>query len=576
MRSAPLPPDEAERLATLERYAILDTPPDDAFEAIVRVARALFDARIGLVSLIDRDRQWFKVHQGVDLCQTSRDIAFCAHVLHQRAPLYVPDARADVRFDHNELVTHSPQLRFYCGVPLYAPDGSIPGTLDVLDTHPRPDISAEQIARLEDLATAVVTLMESRRTQVRLRVTEPELVLNRELRRLLYERVEFGLAVTDPGGRIEQVNTRMARWVGAGEPVLVGRQLRHWLESATSLGHTREARLRLADGERMPVRHAAERVAGDPDTGGGHVLHTLADLRPERVARALQDGRTDVLGRIARRAEPERTLERIADLPSLADAEAVGYVLVHRDRGAPLALAPGMGRRGAPADARPDALTRALTAVDVLVRDAKSRKPAVLAPLEHYGPDATWLAVAARLRSAIAMPLYSLSQEQAVIGSVGILAPVRHAQPIESLRTELADMSQLVSITLQHSSMLERLRWQAYHDDLTGLGNRTLLRERLAAALDEPPAAERAMVAVFLFDLDGFKQVNDVGGHAAGDRVLREVAERVRGILRSGDVCCRVGGDELVVFTPVAHAEDARRLAGKLMQAAALPARYTG
>ncbi len=84
------------------------------------------------------------------------------------------------------------------------------------------------------------------------------------------------------------------------------------------------------------------------------------------------------------------------------------------------------------------------------------------------------------------------------------------------------------------------------------------------------------MVAVFLFDLDGFKEVNDVGGHAAGDRVLREVAERVRGILRSGDVCCRVGGDEFVVFTPVAHAGDARRLASKLMQAAALPAHSTG
>lgn len=573
MRSAPPPPDEAERLVTLERYAILDTPPEEAFEAIVRVARALFDAPIGLVSLIDRERQWFKACQGLSFRQTSRDIAFCPHVVHQRSVLYVPDARADVRFDNNELVTQSPGVRFYCGAPLIAPDGTIPGTLDVLDTRPRPDISADQIARLEDLALAVTALLEYGLAQARVREQTPELPQLRSRLAQLYERVDLGIGVTDPSGRIQDANRRMAEWIGVKRRALTGRQLRQWLEHTASPGHPRETHLRLADGERMPVLHTAERVGTEVPENDGPVLHTLADLRPQQIARALQQGRAEVLGRIARRADPAHTLERIADLPALADSRATGYVLVHRDGGEPLVIAPGIARRGMPAGARPDALARALEALDARSREAEAEHM-TLAPLERYGPDLAWLVLAAGLRSAMVMPLYS--HERAVIGSVGILAPLRHAQPVEPLHAELAEMGQLAAIALQHSSMLERLRWQAYHDQLTGLGNRTLLGERLGAALEEAADPERGMVAVFLFDLDRFKEVNDRAGHAAGDRVLRDLAERLRGMLRTGDTCCRIGRVEFAVFTRIARRGDSHRVAGKIMQAASLPARLTG
>jgi GAF domain-containing protein len=151
---APLPPDEERRLLALQSLQLLDTPPEERFDRHTRIASRLFDVPIALVSLVDRDRQWFKSRHGLDAPETPRDAAFCAHAILDREVLQVSDALQDPRFADNPLVTGSPRVRFYAGAPLSAADGSRVGTLCLIDQRPR-ELDEQQLALLRDLADLV-------------------------------------------------------------------------------------------------------------------------------------------------------------------------------------------------------------------------------------------------------------------------------------------------------------------------------------------------------------------------------------------------------------------------------------
>src|SRR5262245_4731196 len=110
--------DEAARLAALARYDVLDTAAEGAFDKITELVRTVLDVPMSAVSLIDTDRQWFKSHPGIDATQTPREIAFCDHAIRDRVPFVVSDASQDERFRENPLVTGSPDIASYLGVPL--------------------------------------------------------------------------------------------------------------------------------------------------------------------------------------------------------------------------------------------------------------------------------------------------------------------------------------------------------------------------------------------------------------------------------------------------------------------------
>ena len=148
---APLPRNERQRIDALRRLSILDTPPEERFDRLTRLAQRLFDVPIALVSLVDTDRQWFKSCQGLGGRETSRETAFCAHAILAPEPLVVPDALQDSRFADNPLVTAEPYVRFYAGQPLSAPDGSRVGTFCIIDHRPR-ELNESDLRTLRDLA----------------------------------------------------------------------------------------------------------------------------------------------------------------------------------------------------------------------------------------------------------------------------------------------------------------------------------------------------------------------------------------------------------------------------------------
>ena len=133
----PIPKDEEQRMASLRELKLLDTEPDERFDRITRLASALFDVPISMVTLVDEHRQWFKSCIGLDKKHDSRDTAFCAHVVYSRAPMIIEDAFLDERFADNPLVINEPRIRFYAGYPLILDNGSCIGTLCLIDSRPR-------------------------------------------------------------------------------------------------------------------------------------------------------------------------------------------------------------------------------------------------------------------------------------------------------------------------------------------------------------------------------------------------------------------------------------------------------
>ncbi|ANJ68045.1 diguanylate cyclase [Halothiobacillus diazotrophicus] len=154
MKPPPIPTDERLRLDTLRSLNLLDTPPEERFDRLARLARRLFNVPISLVSLVDSDRQWFKSSMGLEVRETPREVSFCGHALLDDDVMVVHDALADDRFVDNPLVADDPYIRFYAGCPLSALNGSKLGTLCIIDHEPR-RFDAEDRALLQDLAGMV-------------------------------------------------------------------------------------------------------------------------------------------------------------------------------------------------------------------------------------------------------------------------------------------------------------------------------------------------------------------------------------------------------------------------------------
>jgi GAF domain-containing protein len=165
MQAASLPANEAERLAALYALLILDTPPDQRFDKIVEFAASEFEVPIALLTLVDRERQWFKSKVGLAVCETGRDISFCGHAILAQDIMVVPDALEDPRFADNPLVTGEPGIRFYAGAPLTLPSGAALGTLCLIDRRPRTLDAMELgiLSTLRDLAVLELSGREAAR-----------------------------------------------------------------------------------------------------------------------------------------------------------------------------------------------------------------------------------------------------------------------------------------------------------------------------------------------------------------------------------------------------------------------------
>jgi diguanylate cyclase (GGDEF)-like protein/PAS domain S-box-containing protein len=216
--------DEERRLQALDSYNILDTESEEDFDELAKLAAYICDVPIALVSLVAKDRQWFKAHVGLNICETPRELSFCAHAI--RSPkdiMEVPDATQDARFANNPLVTDDPKIRFYAGSPLVTPEGFALGTLCVIDRVPR-HLSDKQKEMLALLAHQAVAQL-----QLRARVQE----LNETTARC--ERVAYALRDSEERFQLFMSNTPIlafmkddaGKYVYVNEAVLKRFELQH-------------------------------------------------------------------------------------------------------------------------------------------------------------------------------------------------------------------------------------------------------------------------------------------------------------------------------------------------------------
>lgn len=206
---AALPANEDDRLDALRELEILDTAAEPEFDDLALIASQICGTPISMISLIDRDRQWFKSKIGMKAEETSRDVAFCAHAITQRDLFVVPDATEDPRFSANPLVTADPKIRFYAGAPLRTPDGHALGTLCVMDRAPR-KLTAEQESALRALSRQVEAQLELRRRLIRERRQSDEALHDKDVSvNILVEQMPAVLWSVDR-------NLRFTSFMGAG------------------------------------------------------------------------------------------------------------------------------------------------------------------------------------------------------------------------------------------------------------------------------------------------------------------------------------------------------------------------
>ncbi|WP_217534535.1 ATP-binding protein [Vibrio metschnikovii] len=160
MQIPPLPEEESERQKTLDKTGLLNSGSEARFDRITRLAQQIFSVPIALISLVDRDRQWFKSRQGLDAQQTPREISFCGHAILNSEVFVIENALVDQRFCDNPLVMGAPDIRFYAGAPLHSTKGYRIGTLCLIDSQPR-SFSSKQRSMLKDLAATVEALIQA-------------------------------------------------------------------------------------------------------------------------------------------------------------------------------------------------------------------------------------------------------------------------------------------------------------------------------------------------------------------------------------------------------------------------------
>ncbi|MGE0097878.1 MAG: PAS domain S-box protein [Hydrogenophaga sp.] len=242
MQSASLTPGEARRLDILDSLGVLDTPADPVLDGLVRAAARLTGCPVSLVSLVDDRRQWFKARHGLNVQQTPRELAFCAHAILQADLFEVGDARLDERFADNPLVTGEPHVIFYAGVPLSV-EGHFMGTLCAIDHHPR-ELSQAQRQTMKDLARAAEHWLQMQLVNRQVQSAHAD-------RRNLFDQMGDGILLVDRNYRVIEVNRATARMLGHGADALQQMHVRDLLPEGEHARLMRTALRVLISGEQL-------------------------------------------------------------------------------------------------------------------------------------------------------------------------------------------------------------------------------------------------------------------------------------------------------------------------------------
>lgn len=314
------PADEAQRTATLRNLHILDTPAEERFDRITRIAQRVLGVPIALVSLVDSNRQWFKSCQGLAASETPRGISFCGHAILDDAPLIIGDALSDPRFADNPLVTGEPRIRFYAGHPLKHSNGSRLGTLCVIDRRPR-EMSAADLAALADLAAwAEEELNVLNMSQALLIKHDSEMRL-----RAVLDNVPDGIIIGDERGMIESCNPAAERIFGYRARDMIGQPFTMLLPEPYAGVYLAYLSDYLRSGEAKILGTVQEAVGRRKDSGVFPIELSFSEVR--------LPGQRLFTGVVRDITERQQAARRLAQVTLLQQAilDAANYSIISTD-----------------------------------------------------------------------------------------------------------------------------------------------------------------------------------------------------------------------------------------------------
>jgi len=512
--------DEADRLAALLELGILDTAPEKDLDELTRLAAHALRAPSAAISLLDRNRQWFASRLGVPWEETPREVAFCHHTVEARRVMVVTDARADPKFCDNPLVTAEGGIRFYAGAPLFTDSGHCIGTLCVIDSEPRTEVTDRDLAILEDcarIAAKYIRALRGRRMG--------------EIAAKVVHATSDAVLAADRTGAIVYWNPGAERMFGYSSKQAIGQNVALIIPEQLHPGYHDEIENAAAAGPTRLVGTVVELEASHAD---GHMVPVELSLAPWGEANA-EGGFAAILRDISDRRELEIDRQRsrafldtiIENLPAMLfvkDAQTRRYLLVNRK---------AEEMAGRTASSMIGKSNHELFAD--LGKGFERRDAAALAGGKPHVHESEFTRDdGARFNIRTTRVLMD--------------GPDRPGQYLLGMAEDLTDFRRTEA---------ENYRLARY-DTLTGLLNRT----RLSEMLDDLVLAE-CPFAMLSIDLDRFKAVNDQFGHLAGDEVLQEIGNRLRDLTADDDRIARIGGDE---FVAVLTGEPLRHLAALFAQ----------
>jgi diguanylate cyclase (GGDEF)-like protein/PAS domain S-box-containing protein len=538
-----LPLDEADRLTSLKAHAIMDSAADPYLDRLTRTAARKLNVPIVLVNLLDTDRQWAKAAFGLPRgYEVPRDLAFCSYaILTPDEVTIIPDTALDARLANNPLVVRNPRLRFYAGVPITDAEGRALGALCAIDTTPR-DFSAEDSATLCELGESVTARLELYHANAALReskehyraavAADPNLRWTMSAEGSPEEGAERWLEMI--GSSYDHSNGR--DWVRSVHPEDLPGTLTAWSGS-------------LREGQPLDVEHRVRLANGS-----------------YRWFRVRATPRRDASGRIM------RWYGMVEDIHDRKVAEAA-----HIETATRLRLAIDVGRLRT---WELDLASRRLTASDVSVINFGLQLGAVAsdydAALARMHPDDE------RRYGREVADAWAAGQELEIeyrsIWPDGSVHWIRiNGSPTKDVAGKPVKLVGLsLDITVERAAEEERQRaeariaYLARHDPLTGLANRLLFHERLSEAMVSVMPDIR--VALLRIDIDDFKAVNEAVGHRLGDKLLENVAERLKSGVAEGGLVARYESDEFaVVLEHVGSPEQVDLLTRRLLVSVSEP-----
>jgi diguanylate cyclase (GGDEF)-like protein/PAS domain S-box-containing protein len=572
MSAARHPPDESERLQLLQALNLLDTEEEEVFDRVTRQVSRLLKVPIAMFSLVDDKRQWFKSHVGMDTREIPREHAFCAHALLQDQPLVVADASSDARFADNPLVTGSPNIRFYAGVPVRTSGGLVIGTLCAIDERVRV-LSADELCIMIDLADGVQKEVQYReRLAVAGRhMLRSEAVLSASEARFrsVFDLAGTGIALVSPNGGWISVNDSLCR----------------------TLGYTSEELQRLTFQE---VTHPDD-LDLDLDLlrrlCTGEIGHYQLQKRYIRKDGAIVWINLNASRKLNEAGETEYLISMMQDISAQKEAENALSAL-HADL-----------------EARVAARTLELHERELELRSVIENANDAYIGLDQAGLVSVWNRAAEQTfgysaSEAVGQSLDDLIVPEAMVGAhrngiqryltTGVSTVLGKRLELPAVRKDGSTLIVEVRINaleLRGQTMFSaflhdiserkqaeaRREYESRHDMLTNLLNRRALLETLPIAQARAARSGKNMALLFI-DLDGFKAVNDDFGHDAGDTVLRAVATRLQAVVRKTDSVFRLAGDEFTVLLESVNdtVDDARQVAHKIIAELGRPVAVDG